>query len=377
MLDATISKSHRKWLWDFTDNAQCSVLGTCLSHKDLLKLARKLKLGIEPGVRDYEMHGYFVTAASKDNKATRFVHKLLDKRFKMALRHFSQIQDSDKIVDLWNSMKESGKIAAAYYAIMTIQSIPSEIRSDVFGEVHMLSHLMGASYRKQSIQVDNLRAQLGDVLQRSTKNETGYVNSLKWRDEKIKLLEDNLTKAQFATAKNNKTEKQNTNNEYKIRAAYVIDKARQRARESKNENMVLQERIDFLEAHIEQFKQETTVKQSLSETTTNNPFPLDGISLLYIGGRNKQVAYFRKLAREAGGELIHHDGGLTDALTRIDEILPSVDCVLCPISCVSHGACLRAKSGCKKHGKKFVPLRSASQSSLLNAFQTLISDKAV
>jgi len=38
--------------------------------------------------------------------------------------------------------------------------------------------------------------------------------------------------------------------------------------------------------------------------------------------------------------------------------------VLCPVDCVSHGACLRAKTFCKRTAKTFVPLRSASLSSL-------------
>jgi hypothetical protein len=98
---------------------------------------------------------------------------------------------------------------------------------------------------------------------------------------------------------------------------------------------------------------------------------LDGRSFLYVGGRDCQVAHLRQIASSFGAELLHHDGGLREAVSRIDTVLPSVDCVFCPIDCISHDACLRVKTGCKKFGKAFIPLRNGSKSSLERALQTM------
>jgi hypothetical protein len=98
---------------------------------------------------------------------------------------------------------------------------------------------------------------------------------------------------------------------------------------------------------------------------------LDGRSFLYVGGRDCQVAHLRQIASSFGAELIHHDGGLREAVSRIDTVLPSVDCVFCPIDCISHDACLRVKTGCKKFGKTFIPLRNGSKSSLERALNTM------
>ena len=38
---------------------------------------------------------------------------------------------------------------------------------------------------------------------------------------------------------------------------------------------------------------------------------------------------------------------------------------LCPVDCVSHGACLFARKLCKRTAKPFVPLRSAGLSSFV------------
>ncbi|PDT84658.1 DUF2325 domain-containing protein [Sinorhizobium sp. BJ1] len=111
------------------------------------------------------------------------------------------------------------------------------------------------------------------------------------------------------------------------------------------------------------------------ETSPTQPnsgrITLEGRSFLYVGGRDCQVAHLREIASSYGAELIHHDGGLREAVSRIDRVLPSVDCVFCPIDCISHDACLRVKTGCKKWGKAFVPLRNGSKSSLERALQDL------
>lgn len=102
---------------------------------------------------------------------------------------------------------------------------------------------------------------------------------------------------------------------------------------------------------------------------------LRGRQILYVGGRDCQVAHLREIAGNFGAELIHHDGGLREAVSRIDTVLPSVECVFCPIDCISHDACLRVKTGCKKTGTSFIPLRNGSKSSFERAMQEL-SDRA-
>lgn len=98
---------------------------------------------------------------------------------------------------------------------------------------------------------------------------------------------------------------------------------------------------------------------------------LEGRNFVYVGGRDCQVAHLRQIASSFGANLIHHDGGLREAVSRIDNVLPSVDCVFCPIDCISHDACLRVKTGCKKWEKAFVPLRNGSKSSFERALQSL------
>ena len=116
---------------------------------------------------------------------------------------------------------------------------------------------------------------------------------------------------------------------------------------------------------------ESGAEETIRNESARGPGVVDVRSFLYVGGRDCQVAHLRAIASNFGAELIHHDGGLREAVSRIDTVLPSVDCVFCPIDCISHDACLRVKTGCKKHGKTFVPLRNGSKSSLERALQTM------
>ena len=120
----------------------------------------------------------------------------------------------------------------------------------------------------------------------------------------------------------------------------------------------------------EKHRQQQQARQQ-NEVRDDSKAALEGRSFLYVGGRDCQVAHLRQIASSYGANLIHHDGGLREAVSRIDNVLPSVDCVFCPIDCISHDACIRVKTGCKKWEKAFVPLRNGSKSSFERALQSM------
>ena len=129
------------------------------------------------------------------------------------------------------------------------------------------------------------------------------------------------------------------------------------------------ERKAMREKHRQQ--QQSRQRQDNEAEKAESKAALEGRSFLYVGGRDCQVAHLRQIASSYGANLIHHDGGLREAVSRIDNVLPSVDCVFCPIDCISHDACIRVKTGCKKWEKAFVPLRNGSKSSFERALQSM------
>jgi hypothetical protein len=81
------------------------------------------------------------------------------------------------------------------------------------------------------------------------------------------------------------------------------------------------------------------------------------------------VAHLREIAERAGAAFLHHDGGIEHYLNLIAGLVSQADLVMFPADCISHHAALAAKQLCRQAGKRFVPLRSASGTSLLAALQ--------
>ena len=82
----------------------------------------------------------------------------------------------------------------------------------------------------------------------------------------------------------------------------------------------------------------------------------------------------RSLVEHANGTFIHHDGGIEENGRRLVELLAMGDAVLCPVDCVSHGACRLAKRVCKQRAKAFVPLRSSSLSSFASGLREIATN---
>jgi hypothetical protein len=99
------------------------------------------------------------------------------------------------------------------------------------------------------------------------------------------------------------------------------------------------------------------------------PPPAHGVTLLYVGGRPHHVAHLLAIAEDAGATFLHHDGGIEHHLNLLAGLASQADLIVFPADCISHHAALAAKQLCRQTGKRFIPLRSASATSLLAALQ--------
>lgn len=98
------------------------------------------------------------------------------------------------------------------------------------------------------------------------------------------------------------------------------------------------------------------------------------LRILYVGGRPAVVPHLRKAADGRRAELLHHDGGVDDSMHRIEELVRACDVVMCPIDCVSHGACKLAKDTCQRFRKRFVPIATSSFSGFERALDEVVTD---
>ena len=108
--------------------------------------------------------------------------------------------------------------------------------------------------------------------------------------------------------------------------------------------------------------------QAAPDTTTSDPH-LGGITVLYVGGRPHQVAHLRAIAERTRAVFLHHDGGVEHHLNLLAGLTSQADLVVFPVDCISHHAAHAAKLLCRQGAKPFIPLRSASATSLLAALR--------
>lgn len=115
---------------------------------------------------------------------------------------------------------------------------------------------------------------------------------------------------------------------------------------------------------------ESTLRPDTQEES-HQPQRLDGLAVLYVGGRPAQVAHLRKLGEERGAVVLHHDGGIENHASLLPDLTRRADVVLFPVDCVSHDAAWTVKRVCRQAGKRFIPLRSASATTFLAALRGL------
>ena len=94
---------------------------------------------------------------------------------------------------------------------------------------------------------------------------------------------------------------------------------------------------------------------------------LNGLTVLYVGGRPGLIDRLKAVAARRGGTLLSHDGGIEENLAALPGLVSRADAVFFPIDCISHSAVGQIKKSCRDGQKPFVPLRTASAASFISA----------
>ena len=98
---------------------------------------------------------------------------------------------------------------------------------------------------------------------------------------------------------------------------------------------------------------------------------LDGMTVLYVGGRANQTPHLKALVERANAQFLHHDGGIEHSATLLPGLVSRADVSVFPVDCVSHDAVASLKRTCRQLHKPFIPLRTASLTNLLSALSTM------
>ena len=409
----------RKKLWEIKEGYLCALLGTCLRQPDLRRIARKRIFQMEPGASDYEIHSVLVNQGAQRNPQSRALHKLLETKYRAAVKRYATATDDETISKLWDQDLQCGAVAGAYWAIMTHSIISKKAMATIYGQSHMMSHSCFSDYQRDQQVLEELRckaAMLEDIMGSERQH---YLEEKKKFENDMSKLRQVQEQSRDLYGENKelreKIESWESGRIERILAKRLADMKLQLL-DLRQHNATLCGRLDELTRELEdsrdlfrladrtiaeleeensalsgvkeeQAKEIVSLETALSlqmsttcscfdcedQNTDCCPGPdLCGKTVLYVGGLHKMVPRYRQLVEKWGGQFIHHDGGKEISITQLPKMLGSADAVLCPVDCVSHDACNCVKKICKRYQKPFVMMRSSGLSSLAKGLGDIV-----
>ena len=140
----------RKRLWELDPTLHCSIIGTCLTQGELREILRRIARSEGLAIAtpsDHELHSLGVRLAERRDGPGKLLHKALDRRHAAAIKRFAAARDESSLEAEWQDALAAGAIPGGYWALLTHPCCSKRLVIRAFGEVHMLSHLVGASNR--------------------------------------------------------------------------------------------------------------------------------------------------------------------------------------------------------------------------------------
>lgn len=375
--------NRRTRLWELDSHLHCSIIGTCLSTHDLRKLVPRFKALDRQHATDLEIHHAAVELAIEGGDGGKALHKALDERYATTIRRFASAADPDAVLALWNDARKAGEIPSAYWALITHPQATLDVRQAAFGELHMLSHLVGAANRadiRRLVALEEENAELRGKVERQQgrlhEMSTRHAAEIRERDERIAqlLAQAHAQRTEPTAAGTLQSEVATLRDAVAARdGRLALHTGRREAAEQRLADE--QERVSVLRATLEdtlaQLKaaqaEASAMERALDAAPDDEPSfaGLHGKRIVYVGGRPGSNVAIRRIVEAAGGELTVHDGGIEDRKGLLAAALPGADQVVFPVDCIDHDSMNMLKRVCERHRVAYHPLRTASVASFV------------
>ena len=375
----------RTAIWDLHNSLHCSIVGTCLSTEALRRLLVKLEVACAETANDHDLHMLGVMLAGRPLAGAKLLQKVLDRRHAAAIKQADRIKDVAGLVAYWEDALARGDIPGAYWAVLTHAVATDDVVRRVFGDVHMLSHLVGAANRADIRRLRALEAANAALTAKIEKQQRQLRDGFVARDATIRALRESLGRAlareapSSAPAAGDDRLARDAMAELETRlnreigrreradgrlaelaaALQVAEKAGQRAARG---HAALMRELAAVETRLEGL---------LSGDPGVGDLDLTGTQILYVGARANQVPQLKALIERMGAAFMHHDGGVEHSPTLLPGLVGRAHAVLFPVDCISHLAVATIKRQCRQAGKRYFPLRTASLASCLSGLARL------
>lgn len=377
------SLRRRARLTELDPYLHCSIIGTCLSTGELRKLVPKFTTLDRQGASDLEIHHAAVELANDGGDGAKALHKALEARYSGAVSKFDTAKDSEGLLALWGEALKSGDVPPAYWALMTHAQATMSVRQTAFGDVHMLSHLVGAANRADIRRLVALEEENAALKDKTERQQARLHEMSVARDTALRQLADLPQRdilahpdAEYAAlrdallARDEKLALHTSRREI----------AEQRALSTQQHADLLAEQLEKAHATLSIVQAECraleqTLEDSLAagsvEKTASALATLRAKRVVYVGGRPGSNTALRQLVESAGGEFIVHDGGIEDRKGMFAAALPRADIVVFPVDCIDHDSMNLLKRVCDRHQVDYHPVRTASVASFMELMSRL------
>lgn len=384
--------SRRRRLWDVKHQYHCPVIGTCLPMDVLRRLAEKARVSVD-GLTDFALHTQAVGHAEARTPFAELMQKELERRHALAIKRFNQARDEAALWQLWCDAVARGEVPGALWAVWTHPRCGNDLAHRIYGEVHMISHQMGAGQTADlqrlsqlAATVAELRGKLDALTERTAERLAEKVDELEALRQQVATLEAAAAERDalrgrvesLETATGQAAERIDGWRRQADSQSRRADRAEARARAL--ERALAEARDELAEVRAEAAAAETALgawsggsrgesggatPPACSAPCAASAPRLAGQAVLCVGGIPALTEAYRQIVEKAGGRFVHHDGGLEDNPRALEGTLAAADAVICQAGCISHGAYWRLKDHCKRTGKPCVYLKRASVTSFV------------
>jgi hypothetical protein len=373
----------RTQIWDLHASLHCSIIGTCLTPGELRRLLLRLRVVGAETAGDHDAHMLGVLMAGRPQEGAKLLQKTLDRRHRLSLNRFARAEGREALCALWEDAMAGGDIPGAYWALLTHPLTSNEMARHAFGDVHMLSHLVGATNRADLSRLRELERQNAALSEKTERQLRQLRDGFASRDATIASLNDALAIAaaqagaerpeeagalrETIAALNDRLAREGERRarlEERLTAlAATLDAADRARREAEDERDALRGEAVLIEAQIAALLP--------NKRPESEPIDLAGRTIVYIGGRAGQMPRLRELVERCNGSLLHHDGGIEHSAALLPGLVGRADLSLFPVDCVSHDAVAAVKRSCRLAGRPYRALRTSSLACLLAALANL------
>src|ERR1700678_858786 len=189
------TSKRRTAIWDMHQSVHCSIIGTCLSSGEIRRLLTKLGVQDAESASDHDLHKQGVALAGRPQGGGKFIQKALDRRHEAAIKQFAKAGDESALRQLWDEAVKRGDIPGAYWAVLSHPAATDAIMRQEFGDVHMLSHMVGAANRADIRRLRQLEEENTALSAKLELQQHQLRDGFTDRDGKIRLLNEALGRA--------------------------------------------------------------------------------------------------------------------------------------------------------------------------------------